>query len=73
LFTIPILFITLKIIVNTFTQLNGLDYGVTGKALEITKSPGHNSTDLRACSECHGTGKTLEEKAMSAAPTAGTP
>jgi hypothetical protein len=49
-------------------------YGVKAKALTAT-SDGHKSTDLRACSECHGTGNNLAEKAMSAvhAPMAGTP
>ncbi|MEH7126699.1 Ig-like domain-containing protein [Neobacillus drentensis] len=50
-------------------------YGVTGKALDPAKSAGHTSTDPRACSTCHGTGNTAEEKALSAAhaPMQGTP
>ncbi|MFP5112617.1 hypothetical protein ACSU64_09580 [Bacillaceae bacterium C204] len=50
-------------------------YGVTGKAIfdETTgitldqTNTEHNRESTKACSECHGTGKTIEEKAMSAA------
>ncbi|MGJ7920302.1 Ig-like domain-containing protein [Neobacillus sp. LXY-4] len=39
-------------------------YGITVKQLDVTKSDGHNTTDQRACSTCHGYG---ENKALSAA------
>lgn len=49
-------------------------YGVTGSKLNETTS-GHGSGDSAACSSCHGTGATPEEKARSAAhaPKKGTP
>jgi len=42
-------------------------YGVTGQALDTSKSSGHLSTSTNACSSCHGTGSTSAEKALSAA------
>lgn len=49
-------------------------YGVTGKALDQSIT-GHEAENLNACSSCHGTGTTPEEKALSAAhaPKTGTP
>jgi hypothetical protein len=51
-------------------------FGVTGNALDTTKSDGHLNTNSSACSSCHGgTTGTDVEKALRAAhaPTAGTP
>ncbi|WP_318507312.1 Ig-like domain-containing protein [Bacillus sp. T3] len=41
-------------------------YGVTGKGLDTSRD-GHKGTDTAACSSCHGTGDTPEQKALSAA------